>query len=378
LQLGISVSISNGVIDWIGPSSDANLKGADVIDGNGATMVPAMVDGHSHMVLPGGSNWIQRGQVDPPEVLSEVYRQNAKRLVRSGTLWAIDVGAPVHHRDLDLAMREQLRGKQGQPYIRAAGGIIAKNGYLANWTTDVRDGEALLQMAMKQLDTGSDFVKLILDQPPRWSELPGSPFTVDEVRRTVQAVHARGARMTAHTSTPDGARVAAEAGLDSIQHGFNFDDETARIMARNKVALVTTLSVFASRMSFGSTTRIEMYTSAEGQKKLADRFERAKDSVRSAKRAGVVIAAGSDFGGGSVRAGHLAWEVELLVEAGLEPKDAIAAATWRGGDAAGEPNAGRIGNGLPGDLFLVHGDPLSDPRALWRVWAVYQKGERVA
>jgi imidazolonepropionase-like amidohydrolase len=74
----------------------------------------------------------------------------------------------------------------------------------------------------------------------------------------------------------------------------------------------------------------------------------------------------------------LAWEVELLVGAGLDPKDALAAATWRGGQAAGEPTAGRIEPGLPADLVLVHGDPLSDPRALWRVWSVYQHGTRVA
>ncbi|TME88740.1 MAG: hypothetical protein E6I43_01685 [Chloroflexi bacterium] len=98
----------------------------------------------------------------------------------------------------------------------------------------------------------------------------------------------------------------------------------------------------------------------------------------SAQRAGVRIAAGSDFGGGSVRAGHLAWEVEQLVLAGLEPHEALAAVTWRGGELLGIDHAGRIRQGDPADLVLVHGDPLSDPRALWRVWAVFQGGERIA
>src|SRR5437667_8652035 len=97
----------------------------------------------------------------------------------------------------------------------------------------------------------------------------------------------------------------------------------------------------------------------------------------AAHKAGVRIATGSDFGGGSVRAGHLAWEVQLLVEAGLQPWEALGAATWRGGELLDEPHAGRLGPGAPADFVLVHGDPLSDPAALWRVWAVFQRGVRV-
>ena len=82
------------------------------------------------------------------------------------------------------------------------------------------------------------------------------------------------------------------------------------------------------------------------------------------------IAAGTDFGGGSLRANQLAWEVEEMVEAGLQPWQALAAATWRGGELLGEPDAGVIREGGPADFFLVHGDPLSDPSALWRVWRV--------
>lgn len=81
-------------------------------------------------------------------------------------------------------------------------------------------------------------------------------------------------------------------------------------------------------------------------------------------------AGGTDFGGGSLRANQLAWEVEALVGAGLEPWEALAAATWRGGELLGESGAGSIVEGGAADFFLVHGDPLSDPAALWRVWRV--------
>ena len=85
---------------------------------------------------------------------------------------------------------------------------------------------------------------------------------------------------------------------------------------------------------------------------------------------GVRMATGTDFGGGSLRANHLAWEVEALVEAGLKPWEALGCATVLGGELLGEPEAGRIVEGGPADFFLVHGDPLTDPTALWRVWRV--------
>jgi imidazolonepropionase-like amidohydrolase len=205
-----------------------------------------------------------------------------------------------------------------------------------------------------------------------------SPFDVADVRAAVEAVHARGAKVAAHSGYLDGARVAAEAGVDSIEHGMELDDDIARTMKRNSVTLVSTLSVFASWETFARTTTIERFTTDESRQRLARRKEGAYASVAAAKRAGVTIATGSDFGGGSVRAGHLAWEVELLVAAGLEPYEALASATRNGGSLYGVSHAGRIAEGMPADLVLVHGDPLSDPRAMWRVWGVYQSGVRVA
>jgi imidazolonepropionase-like amidohydrolase len=183
-----------------------------------------------------------------------------------------------------------------------------------------------------------------------------------------EMAHARGARVTAHSGNVAGARVATDAGLDSIEHGFELDEETAAAMARQEMFLVSTLAIFRSWASFGHTTTLPRFVGEEGKEKAARRRERAIESVRHAHRAKVWIAAGTDFGGGSLRANHLAWEVEALVEAGLKPWEALAAVTVRGGELLGEPEAGRIHEGGPADFFLVHGDPLTDPTALWRVW----------
>ena len=373
LRLGVSVTLAKGRIERICPNDEADLKGAEVIDAGGATIVPAMVDCHSHLTMQGGSHWIARGD-DPPEVLRQVARDNAKRLASAGILWARDVGAPMADgKPLSIAVRDELGGKPGQPYIRVAGTWIGKTGYPDMWVTV--DGPGIRDAALAQLDMGTDLVKLYMDAPERD---PASPFTVEDVRAAVEAIHERGAKVTAHSGYLAGARVAAQAGVDSIEHGFELDDDVARTMVRNNVTLVSTLSVFPSWEAFARTTTIERFTGAEGRARAAKRKEGAFASIGAAKRAGVRIATGTDFGGGSVRAGFLAGEVELLVAAGLEPREALAAATWHAGELLGIDHAGRIEEGMPADLVLVAGDPLSDPRALWLVWAVYQRGTRIA
>jgi len=375
LHLGMAVLVDGERIAWLGPTDAADTTDAEVIDGGGATLIPALVDAHSHLSGPGGSHWIERF-TDPPERLHQVGRDNARRLVQGGILWARDVGAPSPAgRAINLVLRDALVGQLGQPYIRAAGAWLAKTGFLRPLTIEVDDGRGLLEAALGQLALGADFVKIMLDGPGGDQT---APFSVDEVTAVVKAVHDRGRRITAHATVHDGARVAAAAGVDSVEHGFAIDDGIAATMVANNVALVSTLSVFPSWESFARTTQVERYTSEAGRRRVAERRERAFAGIQAARRAGVRIASGSDFGGGSVRAGHLAWEVELLVQAGLEPWEGLAAATWRGGDLLGEPHAGRIEPGGPADFVLVHGDPLSDPSALWRVWSVYQRGQRVA
>jgi imidazolonepropionase-like amidohydrolase len=373
LRTGMSLAIEDGRFWGIRPSDSADTTGAEVVDAGGATIVPAMVDCHSHLTMQGGSHWIARGD-DPAAVLRQVARDNAARLAQAGILWARDVGAPMHDGvPLSIGVRDELKGKAGVPYIRVAGTWIGKTGYPAMWVAV--EGPQLKQAALAQLDLGTDLVKLYMDAP---GGVKDSPFDVSDVRAAVQAVHARGARVAAHSGYLAGARVAAEAGVDSIEHGMELDDDIARTMKRSGVTLVSTLSVFASWETFARTTTIDRFTAPEGRERIAKRREGAYASIAAAKRAGVTIATGSDFGGGSVRAGHLAWEVELLVAAGLEPYEALAAATRNGGALYGVEHAGHLDEGQPADLVLVHGDPLSDPRALWRVWAVYQRGARVA
>jgi len=156
LRTAVSVAIEDGKIAWIRPNDSADTTGATVIDAGGATIVPAMVDCHSHLTMQGGSHWIQRGD-DPPDVLRQVARENAKRLAQAGVLWARDVGAPsADGVPISIAMREEHKGTFGVPYMRVAGTWLGKKGYPDLWVTV--DGPELKDAALLQLDLGTDLV----------------------------------------------------------------------------------------------------------------------------------------------------------------------------------------------------------------------------
>ena len=373
LQVGVSLLTEDGEVRWIRPSGEEGEcpAGCEVVDAGGTTIVPGLVDGHSHLTLPGGSHWIDRS-ADPTETLFSVAEANGELQYRSGVRWARDVGSPRRaydgrERAVCMGVRDRWRGRRDRPYVRAAGTWIAVAGYLPDGlSVEARDGDELLAAAVGQLDDGADFVKLYLDGP----DPQVAPWTADEVGRVAAAVHARGAKVTAHSTTLPGARVCAEAGVDSIEHGFELDADVVRLMAEHGVALVTTMTVLKSWLTFSTTTVLPRFAGPDNRARILERLDQARDSARLAHVAGVAIVGGTDFGGGSSRANQLPWEVECLVEAGLEPWEALAAVTWRGGELLGEPEAGVIRVGGPADFSLVHGDPLSDPTALWRVWRV--------
>lgn len=376
LELGISILVQQGGIAWMGEVGEEPDPGpgAEVVDASGATFVPGMVDSHSHVTLPGGAHWIDR-IADPPEALLEVAERNGRLLTAAGVRWARDVGAPYVEdpagggkRALSIGVRDRWQDRPGFPHLRVAGTWLDKAGTLppAAHTVEAHTGAELLVNARGQIADGVDLLKLYLDGP----DASESPWTVDEVADVVAAAHSAGIKVTAHSGRLAGARAGVFGGVDAIEHGFELDDEVAQEMARRGTYLVSTLAVMHSWLTFGQTTTLPRFGTEEGQGAIRSRLERAEESVGMARRAGVPIATGTDFGGGSLRANQLAWEVTSLVGAGLEPVEALAAATWRGGELLGEEKAGRIEAGGPADFFLVHGDPLSEPDALWRVWRV--------
>src|SRR5437879_11545453 len=202
LRKGVSVLVTARRIAWVRPTSDEPPVPPDVriIDAGGSTIVPGMVDAHSHLTLPGGSHWIDRG-ADPPEELLEVAEHNSDLLGRAGVRWARDVGSPLavdprdgRRRALALQVRERWRPDSVRPRVRVAGTWISHSGVLAGGLLiEADDGPALLKAASTQLEDGADFLKLYLDGPKH----AAAPWPTEDVRAVVDLAPGHGAEVDA-------------------------------------------------------------------------------------------------------------------------------------------------------------------------------------
>ena len=186
----------------------------------------------------------------------------------------------------------------------------------------------------------------------------------------VDAVHARGATVAAHGTGLANCKLAAESAVDTLEHGFTIDADVARLLAENRVTVVSTLSVLRSWQGFATTTTVDRFTTARRRNVRGAAGDRRGQHQGRARR-GRADRRGQRFGGGSVRAGRPG--LGGGVPGGRRPGalGGARAATWRGGDVLGDARrraGSRVGD--PADFTVVHGDPLTEPAALWRVWHV--------
>ena len=372
-RMAMSILVDSGKVAWIRPT-DAEQdpgpsSGLTIIDGTGLTVLPGLVDAHCHLTSPGGKNWLDHFK-DPPNTMLQTAEKNGQLARQSGTAWLREVGSPTvvdpidgRTRALALGIRDRWASRTDRPKVRSAGTWIAPPRTMARGVSVVaRNGAELATAAINQLNQGANLVKLYVEA----ADSNASPWSAAEIRQAVDAVHGRGAKVTAHAMRLGPARAAVDGGVDAIEHGFRLDASLCAEMARRGTRLVTTLIVPRSWLLIGQTSGGYFATRA-GRRYAQRLLERGEESARVARQAGVVICAGTDFGGGGSRAGQLAWEVESLVATGMQPWQALGAATWRGGELMGEPNAGRLVEGARADFFLVSGDPYSNPAALWSV-----------
>jgi imidazolonepropionase-like amidohydrolase len=165
-----------------------------------------------------------------------------------------------------------------------------------------------------------------------------------------------------------------EAGIDSVEHGTFIDDYAAQLMGRQGTYLVPTMSTWDYRLRHAAQWGLpkEEVERAEGRR------DASRASFRRCLAAGVRIAAGTDAGGSAVRHGTIVRELELMVDGGMTPMQAITAATHTAAELFGSlDHVGTIEVGKVADLILVDGDPLAEIGALRNIWAIYQGGRRI-
>jgi imidazolonepropionase-like amidohydrolase len=230
--------------------------------------------------------------------------------------------------------------------------------------------------AREQIKLGADFIKLMATGGVATAgEALGAPqFTVEEMTAAVEAAHGAGKRVAAHAIGDAGIRRALQAGVDTIEHGVAFDDETLDMMLQRGAFLIPTFSPAYVQATHGTEMGMPAYVVEKAQQA----WETHAACVRRAAEAGVPVALGTDVGGPGVRHGDIVLELELMLSSGVcaTELDCITAATSRGAEALGlSDELGTIECGKIADLLVVDGNPLQDLAVMRNIKLIIHNGQ---
>ena len=375
-QSKMSVEVRDGRIHWIGPASQwqGNRATVRVVDGRARTLMPGLMDCHVHYSSPGGPEWIARF-TDPLPEISMCAIELAETSLRSGVTTARDVGAP-HGVSIRL-VRAARAGEIRAPNIRAAGTWIAYRGTYVSFASQFGEADELRNAIRTEIEARADLIKVALagwNEGARSQDAPDIPFDKKLLAVAVEEAHKAGFKIACHANDPTSCRIAAHAGVDSLEHGMFLEANDLEAMAKNKTYLVPTMSVWDAMLYYARAVDWP-----ETRKKRAEDLRQgSRAAVTAAIKVGVKIALGTDAGGGAARHGRIAREAELMVEFGMEPGGALIAATSSAASLIGEGDRGTIEEGKIADLVLLDANPLENIGALRLIVAVFQEGRRVA
>lgn len=378
MQTGWSVLVRNERIEAAGPSIAAPA-GAETIALPGMTLLPGLIEGHSHLLLHPYNETSWNDQVAREPLAYRVARavNHARATLLAGVTTVRDLGSEgAGYADVGLK-RAIDEGVIPGPRMLVAGpamvavGSYGPKGFAPEWTVPQGAEEAsgldgVVRVTRDQIGRGADFVKVYADYRYGPTGEARPTFTLDELRRIVDVATSSGRPVVAHASTPEGMRRAIEAGVETLEHGDGGTDETWRLMVERRVALCPTLAAGDAISQYG------------GWKKGADpepaRITAKRASFKSALNAGVTMCFGGDVGvyahGDNVR------ELELMVSYGMAPADAMKAATSVNARLFHlEDRVGMVRTGLLADLIAVDGDPTRDISALRSVKLVMKGGQ---
>ncbi|MBY0502853.1 MAG: amidohydrolase family protein [Bryobacteraceae bacterium] len=368
-----SVRVRGNRIEAAGPSVD--LAGAKVVDLGNRTLMPGMVEGHSHVLLHPYNEVPWNDQVAKQGIALRAARavNHLRASLRAGFTTLRDLGtegAGYADADLKQALREGI--VQGPRLLIASKAIVATGtyapkGFAPEWHVpqgaEEADGEALLRVVRDQIGHGADWIKLYGDY--RWGPHPGAhpTFSLSEMQLAVETARAAGVPVSVHASSPEGMRRAILGGAETIEHGDGGTPEIFRLMAERKVALCPTLAAGDATAQYAGWKK--------GQQPEPARIAAKRASFRAALAAGVTILSGSDVG--VFAHGDNARELELMADYGMPVLEVLKSATSVAGRVL-HLDIGQVKAGMLADLIAVEGDPLADLQSLRRVRFVMKDG----
>ncbi len=359
------VVIRDGLISKITGSSELP-RGLEIIDAEGMTLMPGMIDAHTHTF----------SVMQLQTALRFGVTTNLDQMTWPGLFPVLKTAAETRDDVADFLSTDVLAtppGGHGTEYnivIPTVDGPQQADAFVAD-----------------RVANGADYQKIVLNGERAMNGMP--TMSLATTRALVKAAHDRNLKVVAHIETPDDARTVVAAGADGLAHIWRTsgaEPDLSNLLAERAMFVTATLSVpdgfvaGSARALIAEDPAVAPYLDGEMIENLTasndsqnlKNLDQFLDAVRGLHDAGVMLVAGTDASVFEVMHGiSLHRELELLVQAGLSPIEALSAATANAADAFALADRGRIKVGLLADLVLIDGDPIqdiSDSRHIARVW----------
>ncbi len=378
MQIGWVVLIKNNTIEEAGPMRFKLPAGTEIIELKDCSLLPGLIEGHSHLFLHPYNETAWDDQVLKESVAERTARavNHAKATLLAGFTTVRDLGTEgAMYNDVGLKMAIEKGVIPGPRMIVATRAIVLKGTYgpksnnpdidLPQGAAEVDGPVGMTNEVLEQISKGADVIKLYADY--RWGkDGEAKPtFTKEEIEIAVRIAKNSGRQVAAHATTPEGMTRAIDAGVSTIEHGDNGTEAVYKLMKEKGVALCPTLA---------AGDAIEQYHGwKKGIEPAPESIINKQKTFQLALKTGVTICMGGDVG--VYAHGDNAREMELMVDYGMPPIDVLKSSTSVTARVFGYADKiGSIKKGLLADLIAVEGDPSVEIKNIRKVKMVMKDG----
>ncbi|MHA7099602.1 metal-dependent hydrolase family protein [Roseivirga pacifica] len=368
------VAVKRNIITYAGPAIDISAK--QTIELKGKTLMPGIIEGHSHILLHpyNETSWNDQVLVESVAERSARAVNHLKASLMAGVTTMRDLGSEgAGYADVGLKQAVEKGVIPGPRLLVAGKAIVATGSYgpagfhegvTVPLGAEAADGADLVRVTRDQIGHGADFIKVYADY--RWGPngMAAPTFTVEELKTIVAVAKSSGRYVVAHASSDEGMRRAIEAGVETIEHGDGGSLETFRLMKEKGVGFCPTIAAGHS---------ISLYSGWDGSEaNEPGRIRNKKASINRAIEAGVTFVFGGDVG--VFPHGKNVIEAIMMVEYGINVKQTLHSMTAGNADLFHLADLGNIKKNFLADLIAVNGNPLEDITVLEQVSFVMKDG----